>query len=122
MSERTASIAFFDCDAIAALVFGQITPDDQGIAFALVDVHRNATRSLPSSLPMTLPKNSNATLESESFEPAADTGIGLFDNWFDPIESGVRGRVREFIEGGFLLLSSGPYPDQKPRGSLRVCW
>jgi hypothetical protein len=64
MSERTASIAFFDCDAIAALVFGQITPDDQGIAFALVDVHRNATRSLPSSLPMTLPKNSNATLET----------------------------------------------------------
>jgi hypothetical protein len=22
----------------------------------------------------------------------------LFDNWFDPIESGVRGRVRDFIE------------------------
>jgi hypothetical protein len=64
----------------------------------------------------------NVTTKSESFEPAADTGIGLFDNWFDPIESGVRGRVREFIEGGFLLLSSGPYPDQKPRGSLRVCW
>jgi transposase-like protein len=24
--------------------------------------------------------------------------VHLFDNWFDPIESGVRGRVREFIE------------------------
>jgi hypothetical protein len=31
---------------------------------------------------------------------AAKTGSGvhLFDNWFDPIESGVRGRVREFVE------------------------
>jgi hypothetical protein len=24
--------------------------------------------------------------------------VGLFDNWFDPIESEVRARAREFIE------------------------
>ena len=40
----------------------------------------------------------NVTMKSDSFEPAADTAVHLFDNWFDPIESGVRERVREFIE------------------------
>ena len=38
------------------------------------------------------------TTASDSFEPATDTAAHLFDNWFDPIESGVRERVREFIE------------------------
>ena len=40
----------------------------------------------------------NATTTADSFEPATDTGARLFDNWFDPIESGVRERVRGFIE------------------------
>src|SRR6516225_11460880 len=40
----------------------------------------------------------NVTMKSDSFEPAADTAVHLFDNWFDPIESSVRERVREFIE------------------------
>jgi hypothetical protein len=39
----------------------------------------------------------NVTTKSDSFEPATDTAAHLFDNWFDPIESGVRERVREFI-------------------------
>ena len=38
------------------------------------------------------------TTKSGSFEPASDTAAHLFDNWFDPIEIGVRERVREFIE------------------------
>ena len=38
----------------------------------------------------------NVTMKSDSFEPATDTAAHLF--WFDPIESGVRERVREFIE------------------------
>src|SRR3954453_3516600 len=38
------------------------------------------------------------TPKSDSFEPATDTAAHLFDNWFDPIEIGVRERVREFIE------------------------
>lgn len=37
-------------------------------------------------------------MKSDSFEPAVDTAAHLFDSWFDPIESGVRERVREFIE------------------------
>jgi transposase-like protein len=40
----------------------------------------------------------NITTKSESLETVTDTAIHLFDNWFDPIESGVRERVREFIE------------------------
>lgn len=40
----------------------------------------------------------NVTMKLDSFEPTTDTASHLFDNWFDPIESGVRGRVRDFIE------------------------
>src|SRR4029434_2895079 len=35
--------------------------------------------------------------KSDSSQPAADTAVYLFDDWFDPIEAGVRDRVREFI-------------------------
>ena len=28
----------------------------------------------------------------------AEMAVDLFDNWFDPIESAVRARTREFIE------------------------
>jgi transposase-like protein len=38
------------------------------------------------------------TTQSDSATPAGETASQLFDNWFDPIESGVRGRVRDFIE------------------------
>jgi hypothetical protein len=31
-------------------------------------------------------------------QPAAEASPQVFDNWFDPIETGVRERVREFIE------------------------
>jgi putative transposase len=40
----------------------------------------------------------NVTTKSESLESATATAVHLFDKWFDPIESGVRERVREFIE------------------------
>ena len=40
----------------------------------------------------------NLTTTADSFEPATDTAAQLFDNWFDPIEDGVRERVRGFIE------------------------
>jgi transposase-like protein len=30
-------------------------------------------------------------------QPEGEGSVHLFDNWFDPIESGLRGRVREFI-------------------------
>jgi len=40
----------------------------------------------------------NVTMKSDSFGSATDTAAYLFDNWFDPIESGLRERVRAFIE------------------------
>ena len=40
----------------------------------------------------------NITTRSKSLESTTDSAVHLFDNWFDPIESGVRERVREFIE------------------------
>ncbi|MGA8899202.1 IS256 family transposase [Bradyrhizobium sp.] len=39
-----------------------------------------------------------ATTATDSFVPASETASQLFDNWFDPIESGLRERVRGFIE------------------------
>ena len=38
------------------------------------------------------------TTKPDSWQPAAEMTVGLFDNWFDPIESEVRSRAREFIE------------------------
>jgi transposase-like protein len=39
---------------------------------------------------------SNIT-KPDSSQPAAAAAVHLFDDWFDPIEAGVRDRVREFI-------------------------
>src|SRR4030081_1401784 len=38
------------------------------------------------------------TRKSDFSQPAAETAVYLFDDWFDPIEAGVRDRVREFIQ------------------------
>jgi hypothetical protein len=38
------------------------------------------------------------TTKSDSSHPAAETAVHLFDNWFDPIEAGLRERVRELIQ------------------------
>jgi len=38
------------------------------------------------------------TTKSDSLQPAAETAVDLFGNWFDPIESEVRARARGFIE------------------------
>ena len=40
----------------------------------------------------------NVITKSDSSQPAAETAVYLFDDWFDPIEAGVRDRVRGFIE------------------------
>ena len=40
----------------------------------------------------------NDSTKSSISRPASDTAIYLFDDWFDPIEAGVRDRVRGFIE------------------------
>jgi len=41
----------------------------------------------------------SATTKPEALQPEIETSAHLFDNWFDPIESGIRQRVRGFIEG-----------------------
>jgi len=52
------------------------------------------------------------TTKSDTSQPSAETAIQLFDNWFDPIESGLRDRVRGFIhamiEGELDLALSRP--------------
>src|SRR5271166_1456790 len=40
----------------------------------------------------------NHTTKPDSSQPAAEMVVDLFDNWFDPIETAVRARAREFIE------------------------
>src|SRR5487761_963883 len=40
----------------------------------------------------------NITTKSDSLQPAAEMAVDLFDNWFDPIETEVRTRSRQFIE------------------------
>src|SRR5438477_12921237 len=40
----------------------------------------------------------NLTTKPDSLQPAAEMAVDLFDNWFDPIETEVRARAREFIE------------------------
>ena len=40
----------------------------------------------------------NSTTKPDSLQPAAEKAVDLFDNWFDPIETEVRGRARQFIE------------------------
>ena len=38
------------------------------------------------------------TTKADSSQPTAEMAVDLFDNWFDPIETAVRARAREFIE------------------------
>ena len=38
------------------------------------------------------------TTKPDSMQPATEKAVELFDNWFDPIETEVRSRARQFIE------------------------
>ena len=38
------------------------------------------------------------TTKPDSLQPATEQAVDLFDNWFDPIETEVRARSRQFIE------------------------
>src|SRR3984893_15117714 len=54
----------------------------------------------------------SVTTKPDSSHPRGETAVYLFDNWFDPIETGLRDRVREFIhamiEGELDLALSRP--------------
>jgi hypothetical protein len=40
----------------------------------------------------------SVTTKPELSQPETETAVHLFDNWFDPIEAGLRDRVRELIQ------------------------
>jgi hypothetical protein len=41
----------------------------------------------------------NNSTKSVALQSAAETAAHLLDDWFDPIEAGLRDRVRELIQG-----------------------
>jgi hypothetical protein len=41
---------------------------------------------------------SSVTTKPELWQACSETRADLFDDWLDPIESGLRARVRGFIE------------------------
>ena len=43
----------------------------------------------------------STTTKPDAVQPEAETAVYLFDDWFDPIEAGLRDRVRDFIETMF---------------------
>src|SRR3979411_781709 len=55
----------------------------------------------------------NNITKPDSLQPAAEMAVDLFDNWFDPIETEVRARSRQFIEG--LLRSELDAALSRPR-------
>src|SRR4029079_19762737 len=54
----------------------------------------------------------SVSTKPDSSQPADETAGYLFDSWFDPIEGGLRNRVREFIhamiEGELDIALSRP--------------
>src|SRR5216684_91135 len=40
----------------------------------------------------------SVTTKPDSLQPQTETAVHLFDNWIDPIETEIRGRIRGFIE------------------------
>src|SRR5260370_20357020 len=40
----------------------------------------------------------SVTTKPDSSQPQTETAVHLFDNWFDPIEAGLRDRAREFLQ------------------------
>jgi putative transposase len=61
---------------------------------------------------------SNST-KSPTLQFEAETAVCLLDDWFDPIEAGLRGRVREFIqamiEGELEAALSRPRYGRRPK-------
>jgi len=45
----------------------------------------------------------STTTKPDAVQPEAETAVYLFDDWFDPIEAGLRDRVRDFIEAMFRI-------------------
>ncbi len=53
--------------------------------------------------------NPSVTTKLEATQLWTETSSHLFDDWFDPIEAGIRDRVREFIEERGMTTPSRPH-------------
>ena len=65
---------------------------------------------------------SNST-KSSSLQSEAETAMRLLDDWFDPIEAGLRDRVREFIqamiESELETALARPRYGRRPTGDIQ---
>src|SRR3982074_2949108 len=64
----------------------------------------------------------NVTTKPDSSQPQTETAVHLFDNWFDPIEAGLRDRAREFLQAMLegeldLVLARSHYARRAKRSS-----
>jgi putative transposase len=59
----------------------------------------------------------STTTKSDALHPDAETAVYLFDDWFDPIEAGLRDRVRDFIET--MIRSELDFALARPRYARR---
>ena len=64
----------------------------------------------------------STTTKPDAVQPEAETAVYLFDDWFDPIEAGLRHRVRDFIETMFRTELDAALA--RPRYARRpdACW
>ena len=58
-----------------------------------------------------------ADFRTELWTAATVQNASLFDNWFDPIEAGLRDRVREFLAG---LMFEGELDEVLAAAALRA--
>jgi len=69
---------------------------------------------------------SNNSTSAPPLQSEAEASVHLLDDWFDPIEAGLRDRVREFIqamiEGELEVALSRPRYARRPKGGCRECW
>src|SRR5437763_11165056 len=67
---------------------------------------------------------SNST-KSSSLQSEAEAAVPLLDDWFDPIEAGLRDRVREFIqamiESELETALARPRYGRRPKTDPREC-
>src|SRR3954471_18563483 len=61
-------------------------------------MNRNRSNSRSAARCQRSTRTSRHRRRSDNAESATDTAAHLFDNWFDPIESGLRERGRALIE------------------------
>ena len=63
----------------------------------------------------------NTSTNAPALQSQPATAVHLLDDWFDPIEAGLRERVREFIQGMIEAeLEAAPSRPRTPAGERRL--